>query len=1040
MAKRQQRLKLTEYCRQLEGKLRTGQAGEPTHYPTLQDLLKAFAPDCVFLCEPRRTEVGAPDFLVLRDDITIGYVEAKNVGASLDEAEKSEQLKRYRRNLPVRNLILSNYLEFRWYVDGTYRDGARVATKDERGRVKTTSTARQQLTSLLQGFFAEEPPVLGRADDLAQWLARAAHEIREVIQRSYEQEHEGDSLHQQLEALRTTLIPDLSPELFADTYAQTIAYGLFAARYEVDIGRGFTRHRAAELLGHINPFLRDLFNNIAGPGLDPRIAWLVDNIAELLSRADMSEILKEFGREKGRKDPVVHFYETFLKAYDPRTRRTRGVYYTPREVVSYIVRSIDRLLQTKFGLPEGLAHESVLILDPACGTGTFLYEVIQLIHQRFAERNDLGRWPAYVREKLLPRLFGFELLMAPYIICHLKLAVCLRETKASLGRDERFQVFLTNALEPEVHGQLLFPFAQAIVEEGRAATEVKKVKPIMVVLGNPPYSVSSYNKGPWIEELMDDYKRDVRSERNIQPLSDDYIKFIRFAHWRISEQTRHGIVGMITNHSYLSGLIHRGVRRRLLEAFDEIYVLDLHGNVAMKELPPGGMKDQNVFDIQQGVAISLFAKLHQPEPKEGPQAELRHAELWGDRDGKYAQLASSDVSTTPWSELPTADPHYWFVPKDLRLQAEYDQGWSVAEALPVNSRAVATHADALLVDFSQEVLRERMQAVRCSTSLEQLAASLPSVGGKYFSLSKLREVLQKGDPHDPIQQVLYRPFDVRYMYYHRGVVVRDRWAVMQHMLAGRNVALLVMRQVALGEVYSHVGLCKLIADNRAFYSNRGHMSVHPLYLYDDEGRRANLAPEFVKEFAKRLGSEFVDDGRGASEATFGPKDVLDYVYAVLHSPTYRKRYEEFLKIDFPRIPLTSSKGLFRALVRLGSELVALHLLEADIFKDPKNFITCFPEPGSNEVGRVRYDDKNQRVHVNKTQYIQGVPKDIWEFHVGGYQVLQKWLKDRGPKRGQPGRTLTDDDITHYHKVVLALSETIRAMAEIDAAIPSWPIQ
>jgi hypothetical protein len=1038
MAKAKGELKLAEYRRGLEENLRTGQAGEQSHYSTLEKLLQTFRPDCQFLCVPNRSEVGAPDFLVLQERITVGYLEAKDIGSSLDQAEKSDQVKRYLGNLPVRNLILTNYREFRWYVDGEFRDSARVATVQQRDHVAILPTGREHLTALLQGFFAQEPAVLGRADDLAEWLARAAHEIREVVLRTYEQEGTGGALHQQLEALRQTLVPDLTPELFADTYAQTIAYGLFAARYEFETGKGFDRRRAAELLAHINPFLRDLFNNIAGPGLDPRVAWLVDNIAELLARADMSEVLQDFGREKeGEKDPVVHFYETFLKAYDPKLRERRGVYYTPRPVVSYIVRSIDSLLKSRFKLADGLADPSVLILDPACGTGTFLYEAIQLIHGRFADRNDLGRWPSYVGEKLLPRLFGFELLMAPYIICHLKLAVCLRETGRPLAPGESFNVFLNNALEPEVRPEHpAFAWLPGLALEGNKATEVKRRPDILVVLGNPPYSVSSYNKGEWIEGLMATYKRDVRAERNIQPLSDDYVKFIRFAHWRISERTGKGIVGMVTNHSYLSGLIHRGMRRRLLRAFDEVYVLDLHGNVKMKEVCPDGSKDENVFDIQQGVAISLYCKMAQREDTGPRLAKLRHADLWGLREAKYAHLRKqeSEVSTTEWAALRPAQPNYWFVPKDVELQGEYAEGWSVADAFPVNSTGVKTHRDHFALDFDEAVLRSRIEAfIETSMSDKEAADSFNLHDTRDWRLADARAKIRADkDRFKKIIKYLYRPFDLRFLFWSQDAIELPRPGVMQHMLLP-NVALCVGRQgQAVGPTEWRLCFCSELIDDVNLF-RRGANLFAPLYFYEGHSRRANLAPKFVEQFAGKLAMRFVSEGKGDRRRSVGPEDLFDYIYAMLHSPRYRKRYADFLKTDFPRIPLTSNKELFRGLVRLGGELVALHLLEAEVFKDRRNFVTSFPVAGSDVVERVRYDTKNERVSINKEQYFEGVPKEVWEFQVGGYQVSEKWLKDR------KGRALSDDDKTHYHKVILALSETIRLMSEIDAAIASWPI-
>lgn len=593
------------YLADLRKSLATGAATEHTHRPALKALLEALGDRVQAINEPSRIECGAPDFIITRGQTPVGYVEAKDIGANLDAAQRSDQLKRYLPSLS--NLILTDYLEFRWYVEGEHRETACLAKVTRDGNVKSTKAGLQAVSDLLDKFFAQEAPILGRPKDLAQRMASLARMIRDLIEETFKQEGKEGKLHAQLTAFRETLIPDLSPQQFADMYAQTITYGLFAARVSSRAPADFTRQQAAWNLPKTNPFLRKLFNEIAGPDLPDPIAWAVDDLAHLLARADMSEILEDFGKATRQQDPVVHFYETFLAAYSPKMRRSRGVYYTPEPVVRYIVRSIDHILKTTFDRPLGLADERVMILDPACGTGTFLYFVIQEIYDTVTRTVGKGAWNAYVKEKLLPRIFGFELLMAPYAVAHMKLGILLQETGYDFSGDERLGIYLTNSLEEAITKAETLGFARFISEEADAAAEIKKEKPIMVVLGNPPYSVSSANKGAHITGLMERYKEAVRDERNIQPLSDDYIKFIRFAHDRI-ERTGHGVVGMITNHSYLSGLIHRGMREELMKTFDQIYVLNLHGNALMGERAPDGGPDENVFDIRQGVAIAIMTK------------------------------------------------------------------------------------------------------------------------------------------------------------------------------------------------------------------------------------------------------------------------------------------------------------------------------------------------------------------------------------------------------------------------------------------------
>ncbi|MBU2607988.1 MAG: N-6 DNA methylase [Chloroflexi bacterium] len=1006
-------------------------ATEHTHRAALQALIESLLSGVSATNEPKHIKCGAPDFVIRKGAITVGYIEAKDIGKSLDETEKSDQLKRYLKSLS--NLILTDYLEFRWYVDGEKRLSARLGTPAKDGKIRRDKAGLQAVAELLTTFLDHQAEKVGTPQELAQRMAKLAHMIRDLIIEASKQESEGGSLHTQLAAFRDNLIPDLSVEYFADMYAQTIAYGLFAAKCTIPDKKDFTRFDAAQNLPKTNPFLRKLFQHIAGYELDDRIAWLVDDLAQVLALADMEAVLKNFGKYIGKEDPVVHFYETFLKAYDPKVREMRGVYYTPEPVVSYIVHSIDHLLKTRFNKPQGLADDNTLILDPATGTATFLYMVINEIHQSFAGQE--GMWNDYVAGKLLKRIFGFELLMAPYAVAHLKLGLLLKETGYKFHSDERLHIYLTNTLDEAFkHSETLF--AQWISEEANAAAEIKKDKPIMVVLGNPPYSVSSANKSEHIEKLMERYKTAVRNERNIQPLSDDYIKFIRFAHERI-ERTGHGIIGMITNSSYLSGLIHRGMREELLKTFDEVYVLNLHGNAMLGKTDPDGNPDKNVFDIRQGVAIILLVRCQ--EHKE--LSKVHYKELWGIREIKYDYLSSSNISDTEWQILNPTLPYFFFVPANIEFKEEYEKGWSITDVFPIYSSGIKTHRDHLVIDYDDTVLKERITNFRGSQlSDEEIRESFGLEDTNSWSVANARkEIRDENNWEKAFTKCLYRPFDIRPIFFHKALIERTRPEVMHHMLSGENIALISMRQVAMNEPYSHFGVAQVVVDNRAFYSNRGIQCLFPLYLYPAEGemqfeggkRRPNLNTEFIKDISGKLGLTFVEDGRGDLEQTFGPEDIFHYAYAIFHSPTYRTRYAEFLKIDFPRLPLTSDKALFKALAEKGAELVSLHLMESPALN---NLITEYPVTGDNTVDKVSYDDNNQRVYINKTQYFEGVPPEVWNFHIGGYQVCQKWLKDR------KGRTLTYDELTHYQKVIVVLKETIQLMAEIDDLIPGWPVE
>lgn len=622
-----------EYLKSVGRDFAAGDATEYTYRAALARLLEAVETGIAATNEPKRTAVGAPDYIVKRGSLTVGYVEAKDLGVDLKRTGRSEQLGRYKKAFS--NLILTDYLEFHHFTDGELRSTARLADEGENGKLCPNKDGVEEVRRLLGNFFAVEPSGAGTPKELAEQMAARAREIRTLILNTFGEEGAKGQLHGQLSAFRRTLIPDLKPEDFADMYAQTIAYGLFAAR-TTSRGQDFTRWSAAQHLPKTNPFLRNLFYEISGPNLDDRVAWMVDDLAELLNRADMAAILRDFGRRARKEDPVVHFYETFLAAYDPKMREARGVYYTPEPVVSYIVRSVDQLLKEKFGRPAGLADEKTLILDPATGTATFLYYAIRHIHEELEKQGQLGGWSSYVRENLLPRIFGFELLMAPYTVAHMKLGVLLQELGYDFSGDERLNVYLTNTLEEGVYSDEVIGFSEYIADEANAAAKVKNEEPIEVIIGNPPYSGISANNGQWISNLINDYKKvdgKPLGERK-HWLNDDYVKFIRFGQWRV-QKTGRGILAFVTNHGYLDNPTFRGMRQSLMDTFTDIYLLDLHGNANKKERTPEGDKDGNVFDIRQGVSIGIFIK----ESGKTGRARVRHAESWGLRQGKYQALA-----------------------------------------------------------------------------------------------------------------------------------------------------------------------------------------------------------------------------------------------------------------------------------------------------------------------------------------------------------------------------------------------------------------
>ena len=1035
------------YLRSIEETLSTGLATEHSYRPALKELVEALGGDGMkAVNEPTHVECGAPDFIIEHNGVPVGHIECKDIGASLAQAESTDQLRRYRGGLP--NLILTDYLEFRWYADGDLRESAQIGSLDGHDGVIFNSAGARQVEALADAFFTATTPSAGNPLELAKRMAAKARLLRDGVERIFNQEGSSGPLHGLLEAYREVLIGDLTPTDFADMQAQTAAYGLFAARCRHAPGDGpFTRQSA--VFAETTPFLRDVFGQIAGPGIDRRIAWIVDDLARLLDRADMAGILADFGSRTVQEDPVVHFYEDFLATYDPELREMRGVYYTPEPVVSYIVRSVDRLLRDRFDLADGLANTDnidveaadgtqvesarVLILDPAAGTGTFLREVIASIRRTIEDKGLTGAWTGYVRDHLLPRVFGFELLMAPYAICHLKLALEITGPEAgfAMPAGERLNVFLTNTLErpDDASSSQIVLMAHEIAREATSADAVKRDKPVMVVLGNPPYSGHSANTGTWIRGLLrgrdgvedtDSYFEvdgEPLGERNPKWLNDDYVKFIRFAQWRI-ERTGEGVLGFVTNHSYLDNPTFRGMRQSLMGTFDDIYLLDLHGNSKKKERAPDGGNDENVFDIQQGVAIGLFVK--RANGVGGP-ARVLHADLWGEREagphgGKYGWLAANDVESTRWEELTPKSPRYLFIPRDETLAEEYESGWGMTKVFPINSVGIVTGQDRVAIRWSDN---EMIQVTR---------ELMPSLG------EDMDEEL--------VTPILYRPFDIRYTYNSDRVITRRRHGVMRHMLDGPNVGLCIGRagQVIGSKTWDVCFVSESPPDFNLF--RRGGNCLLPLYTYPTEEqerlgleREPNLDQGFVEAVGSSLGLDFEPDGPGNLRESFRPEDVFHYIYAVLHSPEYRRRYADFLKSDFPRVPLIGDLSLFAALVELGERLSSLHLMESAGDDTP-----AFLVQGDNRVDKVRYapplDGTSGRVFINASQYFDGVTPETWEFTIGGYRPAEKWLKDR--RR----RTLGYEDVVHYRRICAALAETPRLMARVDDAIEShggWPI-
>ena len=1023
------------YLNDLTAIARQGDAREESFYPALVKMLEETAhatgkTHVHVTTLPKPTEGGNPDFRLWNGtDRIVGYVEAKKpTEERLDSIESSDQLKRYRATFP--NLILTNFLEFRLYRNGERVQTVSVGHPTVLNALGTTPPLENQaeLAALLDRFLDFALPPTFTAESLAVELAKRTRLLREVIGEQFERECNAPGmLSGFFEAFQTYLIGSLTPEAFADLFAQTIAYGLFAARTRA--GEGFNRRAAFDNIPHTIGVLRDLFRFISLDDLPAPLAWCVDDLAEVLCVADVPGILDSYYRKGKGGDPIVHFYETFLAQYDPDERERRGVYYTPEPVVGYIVRSLHGLLKTEFDQRDGLASDGVTLLDPAAGTMTFVARAAQQAVAEFEEKYGSGGRADFIRRHVLKNFYALELMMAPYAVGHLKMSFFLEELGHRLGDDERVPFYLTNTLDMAELEQSQLPGLSALAEESRLAGVVKKQTPILLILGNPPYSGHSSNTGDWIRGLIEDYKQvdgKPLGEKNPKWLQDDYVKFIRFAQWKI-EQAGRGVVGMITNHSYLDNPTFRGMRRSLMQTFDDIYILDLHGNSLKKETCPDGSPDKNIFDIRQGVAIAFFVK----RGDQHTEAAIHHAECYGTRESKYDWLDNHDLNNTDWQQINPASPFYLFVPRDDALEAKYREFMAVPEIFPINSVGIVTARDRLTIRWSAD---EAWNTVRAFSGME------PELARKGYALSSdtqdwkvtlaQKDLRDSGPTRENVVRILYRPFDIRHTYYtghSRGFICRPRSEVMRHMLAGENLALCVCRQI-VSETWQHCFVTNGITESCCVSNKTREIGyAHPLYLYPTADRDDLFAHHEASERQPNLNPKLVATLAEAHGRVPSPEDIFHYTYAILHAPAYREQYAEFLRIDFPRIPFTSDSALFAELAELGGRLVALHLLTSPELDPP----TCrFEGDGDAQVARTkakgfRYDSDGQRQYINQTQYFGPVPSEVYDSRIGGYQVCDKWLKDRKDRR------LELDDIRTYCRLVTAIGRTLALQKQMD---------
>ncbi|CAM3540426.1 type ISP restriction/modification enzyme [Helicobacter ganmani] len=969
---------------------------------------------------------GAPDFLIQNQGLIIGYIENKRVNADLDSVAQSPQIEKYLRLSD--NLMLTDYLRF-CLVRKDSKGKAQIVQERricELSQLKATlknktllESKQKELTELFKLFFTHSPKPIVAAKEFANSLAQRTQILKDSLIEAQDNSH----IISLYETFKEQLYKELDFTEFADSFAQTLTYSLFLARLNNTSGKEIDLYNAKAFIPKSFPLIRAMSGFLDDLEDLDSIKWLIEEILYIINHIDIISIIKELNKVSEKdllghyttqfthKDPYLHFYETFLSQYDPRLREIRGVYYTPASVVSFIINAIDSTLKKDFALKNGLGasleNDNITLLDFATGTGTFLLEAFHKALE--STPKDSAR---YEPKKLLKQFFGFEFLIAPYTIAHLKLSQSFKEEfNAPLKENESLNIRLTNTLyynkeKDEANKQSnLFAGMIELAEEFKEAQRIKE-NVILIITGNPPYSGASANKGLFEDNVRITYglepseahlneneqkyidlylknkikesqkafkaileRKKLKNEKNPKCLLDDYVKFICFAESKIKEQPS-GIFAFISNNSFLDNPTFRGMRYSLLKTFDTIYILDLHGNARKKECTPDGSKDENVFDIMQGVSINIFVK---NAPFNDNLATLYHYDLYGKRSDKTNFLYENTLDSIAWATLEPKEPFYLFIPQDGRFRDEYNKGLSVKDIFRVSSVGVVTGKDSILIASNEKQLESQVR--------------------NFYNEFDLKFV----------KDIAYRPFNVVKTY--SKFIGRPRSNVMQHFLS-KNIGLVYNRGSNLQDI-TNIFISDIQIDKHFVGANS---YISPLLIYENE----NMSENFNNEFR-----EFVDSKYNEH---FAPEQILGYIYAVLFHKDYREKYIDFLKIDFPKIPFVESKKKFLEFSALGWELINTHLLQSDTldsvigeakYKDPKN--------KNLKIEKIAYDAEAQKLFVNDSLHFCGVSEVVWEYKIGGYQVLDKYLKSH---KGE------EIDHAHFSRVIQTLHRSLEIESQI----------
>lgn len=1003
---------IKNYLKEIE-KLKSDIANEHTYRTPLENLLKSFAvklyPNSNISIQQ---EVSAerkifPDFTVVNEDERlIGFIECKDIGFDLHKAiEGKGNFKIYKEQL-LKYLDIHNNLIYTNYIDFIH-----LVLEENQGQTKTIkiknevclnkgADAERLFENIFEDFLGATIKEIDRKDYFLKLLARRTKILRDFI--NGELINNNSYLKNDIKGLfENTIFNDLSDKDFADAFSQIISFSLLF--YRLSERKNVDKDSFRNMPEYI-PIFREFLSKIDIENFNSHILYSIDSIINAVNAYNKNMFYSQFSTSTEKEDPFIYAYEYFLKEFDIKTRNARGVFYTPIEAVRYIIKSIDEILKDKLNIADGIYGEEVHILDFAAGTGTFMLGAIEKAFENAKKNGIAGVWENIVSDFILKRLYGFEFLIVPYVLAHFRIHEYLKDLNYDYKKKDRLQLYLTNTLDNSAGGQVkMFPQMQA---ESDNAYKIKNEEPILVIMGNPPYNNKSeeINRKEWIENLLKDYKENL-NEKKIN-LDDDYIKFIRFAHWKM-ENAEKGIIGIIVNNSFISGVTHREMRRKLMQTFDEIYILDLHGNVNKGEKCPDGSMDFNIFNIKEvGVCIALFVKTGL---KNNKNKGIYFNEVFGTQDYKKNYLIDKSITDEKWVELEDDKKWHWFT--KVKSNEKYLKEFiGLTEIFNEINSAIQTKRDYLTIQLSKNKILEVVNDFR-NLSEEEIKNKYNTNDNRDWKVSTSKKDLLENNGH--VEIIHYRPFDFRYTYYtgiSRGFVAYPRKSIMRHIINRENIGLAFTRQNSGVDIFHHCLVSKFIIDGGITNS---WTYIAPLYLYEENSAGefkldSSCKPNWTDSFKEFL-KNYISDN---------PKEILNYIYAILYSPTYRENYKEDLKYDYPRIPFTKDKNIFDRLQKLGGELIDLHLLK----KVPQSN-AGYPNKGEHKISYSKYNEVEKRLYINEKQYFENVKKEVYNYSIGGYKPIEKYIKAR--------EILTLKDISHLIKVIAVIERTIYLQEEID---------